>query len=862
VVSAPNTITTSELCATPFSLDSVHLGFRYTQASGFDIAPSQVATNVGRATVSGTVAPAPSEAAGSWRYDLTLTDAALGSGDEGFKPIPFAGARLRGRTDPATGLITLDRLHVPLGTATLDVAGRTVDGGVRLEGAVEGLTSDDIKRLWPACVSVDARQWLRRSLHSATVEKARFAIVQRPASVETPVAVGIDGTLSDMAFTAIEGMPPVRTPSAHLKFATRSYTVEAETAGMTLGENREITLKNARFNIPNLWEPRPMGTLTADISSSVPTALAFLDHEPLRILNQEGMSPPPMDGQQTGSWTVAFPIIHHLKPEHFAISGKVKAKSLSSTDTSAGALAIRGGALDLDVTPGAVGLSGDILVNGVNFKVSGRHLAKWAPAAASLTAQPLTMTALLDDAARDQLGIAVNHIMRGDIPIRVVQVLPAAAAPAGKPAAGPFARVEADLTDAELVLDTMAWRKPPGSDAKLTFDVQSGDKGGTRLANVRLVGANIGVGGEITLNADHRLSAFDFPTFTVDVVTQLALSGRMRPDNVLAVNAEGRTFDGRKLIRSMFSVGRVTERDLPQSKDSNGIDLEARIGTLIGANDVSLHDLRVTLSRRKGKLTALRVAAIIDGGSSVAIGLGDGPTRTLVAETKDAGAAFKMVGLYRSMEGGEASLQVDLDSDSALEKSGTLWARRFTVLGDPVVEEMMTKTPGNDDPVIRKRRKGQGQRERIAFQNLRIPFRVGGGKLQLGESFINGPLIGATLRGTVDFEGERVQLAGTYIPLFGLNTIFSGVPVFSELLGKGIFGVTFAIEGPSERPQVLVNPISMVAPGIFRSIFEFDPGAMDAQANRPKKRRARQAGGVGAPPSPSVGEALEPQEAP
>jgi hypothetical protein len=32
--------------------------------------------------------------------------------------------------------------------------------------------------------------------------------------------------------------------------------------------------------------------------------------------------------------------------------------------------------------------------------------------------------------------------------------------------------------------------------------------------------------------------------------------------------------------------------------------------------------------------------------------------------------------------------------------------------------------------------------------------------------------------------------------------------------------MTFAIEGPMDRPQVMVNPLAMLAPGIFREIFQ------------------------------------------
>src|SRR5690606_38099581 len=37
---------------------------------------------------------------------------------------------------------------------------------------------------------------------------------------------------------------------------------------------------------------------------------------------------------------------------------------------------------------------------------------------------------------------------------------------------------------------------------------------------------------------------------------------------------------------------------------------------------------------------------------------------------------------------------------------------------------------------------------------------------------------------------------------------------------EGISGITFAIQGSMDRPQVIVNPLSMLAPGIFRDIFQ------------------------------------------
>ena len=52
----------------------------------------------------------------------------------------------------------------------------------------------------------------------------------------------------------------------------------------------------------------------------------------------------------------------------------------------------------------------------------------------------------------------------------------------------------------------------------------------------------------------------------------------------------------------------------------------------------------------------------------------------------------------------------------------------------------------------------------------------------------------------------------------------AGWPVLGAIVSgtksEGVFGITFAVQGPMAQPQVLVNPLSMVAPGIFREVFQ------------------------------------------
>ena len=74
-------------------------------------------------------------------------------------------------------------------------------------------------------------------------------------------------------------------------------------------------------------------------------------------------------------------------------------------------------------------------------------------------------------------------------------------------------------------------------------------------------------------------------------------------------------------------------------------------------------------------------------------------------------------------------------------------------------------------------------------------------------------------------------LLGVLIAVAGLSFAMSpevehGKALFEDpALGGGtsggLIGVTFKIEGTTEEPRLFINPLSAVAPGIFRKIFEF-----------------------------------------
>jgi hypothetical protein len=128
--------------------------------------------------------------------------------------------------------------------------------------------------------------------------------------------------------------------------------------------------------------------------------------------------------------------------------------------------------------------------------------------------------------------------------------------------------------------------------------------------------------------------------------------------------------------------------------------------------------------------------------------------------------------------------------------------------------------------------RGQG----IAIDSVEVPFHVTGDVITIHDARAAGPSIGITTDGYVDRATNQIVLQGAIAPMYGLNGVLGSIPVLGNVFvskkGEGLFGVTYKAVGDADEPQVSVNPLSMLTPGILRRIFEGSaPSAPPPQAN-------------------------------
>jgi hypothetical protein len=101
-----------------------------------------------------------------------------------------------------------------------------------------------------------------------------------------------------------------------------------------------------------------------------------------------------------------------------------------------------------------------------------------------------------------------------------------------------------------------------------------------------------------------------------------------------------------------------------------------------------------------------------------------------------------------------------------------------------------------------------------AYKNIRM--------LTLKDGQTSGASLGLTFEGQMDNWRNTLDMSGTIIPVSDINKMLSFVPLVGDILtggGKGVFAATYTVKGPKSDPNVSVNPLSVLAPGILRKVF-------------------------------------------
>jgi len=179
--------------------------------------------------------------------------------------------------------------------------------------------------------------------------------------------------------------------------------------------------------------------------------------------------------------------------------------------------------------------------------------------------------------------------------------------------------------------------------------------------------------------------------------------------------------------------------------------------------------------------------------------------------TQDAGSLLRATGLLRTAVGGDMQLTL-VPAGAIGTYDGTLSGADLRVRDAPLLASLL-------DAVsivgLFTQMDGQG----LLFTALDAQFRLTPERVIVTQASAVGPSLGLSLDGVYDLAARRLDFQGVVSPIYLLN----GIGAVLTRPGEGLFGFNFNISGAVDTPQVSVNPLSALTPGMFRDIFRRPP---------------------------------------
>lgn len=745
-------------------------------------------------------------------------------------PDVFDGERRVERV-AAAGAIDVRERHISLSPLRLDVLdinaelageaflsepepGRVLPN-LRLSGPLDGvLNPREVLDFWPIPAADGARVWVDEHVMDGRLSNARLDL---DLNAEAFLAGALDNERMALSFDFEDALVYYISTMTPITQGRGSAVLRGNAFELTMESGRigDLELEDGYVDIPRL---NPKGAIARyggrgrGLGSDI---LALIDQEPMGYPSDYGIDPQSVGGYGEMRFEIQRAMLSEVPPEEvgFDIAGTFEDASLDVPGLPEG---LTDGRVQIEANPSGLTARGEAKLLDADLNVVWRETFFTDDEPGT----EIDLTALVGTRTLDQLGLPVRRLMDGRVGVTAHVI-----------SDGLDLRqvdIEADLTPAIIELPADIYYKPenvPG-EASLTFS-RSAD-GTVRLDEVHAASEGFLLDASAAFAPDGRLLQLSAPQVFIEGLVNGALEAGagegLGEAPALLVRVDAEYLDLSSVlpeIRAASSAsGSPPSEEAEPEAQGQALYLDAQIDELRVSPTRAVSDMDIVWRAEPEGVRAFTVTGTAEDGAFLA-NFGaqeEGGARLLHALFPDTQGLASLVGAPDYFVGGVLSVEGEAPP---LGHDGPLFARLevqdLTLIQMPVLARILAAGSFEGLGALLN---GEG----INIESVNAELMIEDGVLTIGELRAAGPSIGMTASGSVDFTNQNAGLDGTLAPTYALNSLFGNVPLIGGLLvsrpGEGVIGVTFSVEGPFDSLTVFANPLSALAPGVLRRIFE------------------------------------------
>ena len=686
-------------------------------------------------------------------------------------------------------------------TATFKVHAARTTSMLRAEGSVmaDQAAIADFSTLWPERFGGHARPWLVENITAGTVHHghAEFVIEAGADGTHpklTALTAGMVG--DDVTIHWLRPVPPVEHVQALLSMTT------PDVLEITASSGRQGTarMKDALIRMTGLSVKDQDLSMSTALEGSVPELLGLLKHPRLHLLSDHPIPVQRPAGTLAGTLDITLPLEHDLQFEQVGIHGQGRLSGLRLGGIVAGRDLDRG-TITFDVTQDGLHASGPATVAGFASDVTVEmNFTHGDPA---LVTQHATVAGR---ATRAQL-VAGGFDPGAFMPAGAVSIQ-------GGYTEHQSGRAEvalrADLREA--VLAGAGWKKPSGLAGVASGRLQLLHGRLTGIDELRAEAPGLRIEGRAELAGGEPSGLVLNPIEIGPTRAHGEIKLSQGPGSPVRLNLAGPVLD----LSSLFGPSSPGSSAAPAGKKPPAFVADLAFDTVLLAGQRPFGQVRAHAEHDGTRLNRLQVQT--GGAERVQAEITPVPGgRRLLLRAQDAGAVFAAADVTSNITGGILAIDGRFDDGRpASPLSGTLNLTSFHVQDAPVVGKLLQALSVFGLPEALD---GPG----LKLNLLQAPFEWSNNDVYLGESEVHSASLGLTAKGHIDLGRHTLDVTGTVVPLYVINSALGRLPVIGRLFspekGGGLFSLSYGLHGPLADPAVKVNPLSILTPGLARRLF-------------------------------------------